>query len=441
MGPRSASTNVRAIRGFIVFAMLAGWLRLPSPAASGAAEGRTGWKFDFGAGPVAPGFTRVAPTEVFMRERGYGFAAARAGGGGQPFSFQVELPKGNYRVSVTFGDRSAPSSNTVKAESRRLMVERVETAAGRFETRTFTVNVHTPKLPGGGAGIGAANAALPPWDDRLSLEFNGKQPAVAALEIARTDQATTVFLAGDSTVTEQPSEPWAGWGQMLPRFFGDGVAVSNYAHSGLSLPSFESQRRLEKILGVMRPGDYLFIQFGHNDQKDKSPGAGPFTTYREKLEQFVAAARGKGGLPVLVTPMERRRWSPEGKPLPTLGDYAEAVRQTGQEENVPVIDLNAMSLKLYAAFGPEGSKRAFVHYPAGTFPGQEQPLKDDTHHNAYGGYELARCVVEGIKAHVPALAKSLAPGVPAFDPARPDPVETVQIPPSPLTPVEKPAGS
>jgi lysophospholipase L1-like esterase len=192
---------------------------------------------------------------------------------------------------------------------------------------------------------------------------------------------------------------------------------------------------------MMKKGDYLFIQFGHNDQKDKSVGAGPFTSYKANLKKFVEAARSKGGIPVLVTPMERRRWK-GNEPDPTLADYAEAVRQVGTEEKVPVIDLNAMSLKFYTALGPENSKKAFVHYPANTFPGQDKPLKDDTHHNAYGGYELARCVVEGIKANVPELAKHLAKDAGAFDPAKPDAPEKVDIPPSPVKgATETPAGS
>ena len=261
------------------------------------------------------------------------------------------------------------------------------------------------------------------------------------MEIKPAKGAITVFIAGDSTVTDQRNEPWAGWGQMLPRFFTPGVAVSNQAESGLALYSFEHQKRLEKILSMMIKGDYLFIQFGHNDQKDKSPGAGPFTSYKTNLKRFIEAVRSKGGIPVLVTPMERRRW--EGNELkPTLSDYAEAVRQVGVEEKAQMIDLNAMSLKLYTALGPDKSAKAFVHYPANTFPGQDKPLKDDTHHNAYGGYELARCVVEGIKANVPALATHLVKDAGAFDPANPDPPEKVDIPASPVTGVmEKPAGS
>jgi lysophospholipase L1-like esterase len=191
----------------------------------------------------------------------------------------------------------------------------------------------------------------------------------------------------------------------------------------------------------MKKGDYLFIQFGHNDQKDKSPGAGPFTTYKTNLKLFVVAVRSRGGIPVLVTPMERRRFDAQGKPAPTLKDYAEAVRQVGKEDSVPVIDLNAMSLKFYEALGPDNSKKAFVHYPAGSFPGQDKELKDDTHHNAYGGYELAKCIVEGIKANVPALAKFLVDDVPVFDPAHPDPVASFYVPASGSAVAEKPAGN
>jgi lysophospholipase L1-like esterase len=253
-----------------------------------------------------------------------------------------------------------------------------------------------------------------------------------SLEIQPTRPSITVFVAGDSTVTDQTNEPYAGWGQMLPRFFDANVAIANHAESGLALFSFERQRRLEKILSVMQPGDYLFIQFGHNDQKSKSENAGPFTSYKSDLKMFVTAVRNKKGLPVLVTSMERRRFDGEGKPTATLADYAEAVRQVGKEENVPVIDLNAMSLQLYSALGEEHSKKAFAFYPAETFPGQTKELKDNTHHNNYGAYELARCVVEGIKSNVPALANHLIVNLDTFDPNRPDSPDTILIPPSPF---------
>ena len=126
----------------------------------------------------------------------------------------------------------------------------------------------------------------------------------------------------------------------------------------------------------------------------------------------------------------------------TLADYAKAVLQVGAEEKVPVIDLHAMSLKLYNALGPEKSTKAFVFYPANTWPGQDKELADNTHHNAYGGYELARCMVEGIKANVPELAKHLVQDAGSFDPAKPDEPEKIDIPTSPpADTTKKPAGS
>jgi hypothetical protein len=137
--------------------------------------------------------------------------------------------------------------------------------------------------------------------------------------------------------------------------------------------------------------------------------------------------------------MERRRFD-GNTPLLTLADYAEAVRQVGREESVPIIDLHAMSLKLYAALGPAESKKAFVHYAANTFPGQVQPLKDDTHFNAYGAYQLARCVVEGIKENVPALSIHLVESTP-FDPGQPDAADGWNLPVSPFRSTQVPAGS
>ena len=117
---------------------------------------------------------------------------------------------------------------------------------------------------------------------------------------------------------------------------------------------------------------------------------GVHESYKTDLIHFVTEARKRGGLPVLVTSMNRRRFDAQGKIVPTLGDYPEAVRQTAKEQNVPLIDLNAMSKTLFETMGPDGTLKAFVHYPANTFPGQTVALKDDTHFNTYGAYELAK---------------------------------------------------
>lgn len=442
--PVNRHSNAPALASFATAFAIAS-LAVTAPA-SWAPTNRTGFKFDFGSGKTAPGLTHVLPTTVYSEEAGFGFdlgsEVKEVGGAGEafarfgfctsdrPFFFSVAVPEGNYRVTATFGDPSGATTNAVKAESRRLMLENVRTAPGQFATRTFTVNVRTPRLASGGEVRLKTRESGPPlvlhWDDKLTLEFNGARPCLCALEISKVDDAVTVYLAGDSTVTDQPQEPWNSWGQMLPRFFKPEVAVANHAESGESLKSFLSARRLDKILSTLKAGDYLFIQFGHNDQKDKSPGAGAFTTYKDNLKRFVAEARKRGGIPVLVTPMHRLRFDGEGKVANTLGDFPEAVRQTARDEVVPLIDLNALSQRFYEALGPQNCKKAF---------------QDGTHHNNYGSYELARCVVEGIKANKLGLARFLADDVSPYDPSRPDPVETFAVPPSPQTTATKPEGN
>lgn len=401
-------------------------------------------RFDFGAAASAPESTLVSTETIYSPRRGHGLAAAtglavQSGSaegyakdalvGSKPFSFIVDLPEGNYDVTVYLGDPTAPSDNTVKAESRRLMLEDVRTAKGAVEAHAFTVNIRTPAIAGGGrVKLKDRERDYWHWDDKLILEFNGSHPAVAGLEIKPADSALTIYLAGDSTVTDQPGEPWCAWGQMLPRFFPAGVAIANHAESGLSLASFRGSNRLDKILSTLRPGDYVFIQFGHNDQKEKGEGVGAFTTYAKSLRDYVGAIRAKEGKPVLVTPMYRRRFNERGL-FDTLDDFPAAVRKVAQETGAPLIDLHAMSAQVFSALGKEKSKRAFVHFPAGAF-GSEKALSDDTHFSPYGGYELARCIVEGIRAQVPDLARRLSPGLPVFDPAKPDDPDSFAVPPS-----------
>ena len=403
-------------------------------------------RFDFGPGKVKPGYTRVAASDLYTKESGYGFepgAAVRCEDRGgdalrgdfctaeRPFYFSAALPEGNYDVTVTFGDRRGETATTVKAELRRLMLEEVRTARGRFETRTFTVNVRRPQISTGGeVKLKERERGMEAWawDEKLTLEFNGARPTVCSIEIKRNDAAPTLFLLGDSTVTDQPREPYNSWGQMLTRFLRPGLAVANHAQSGESLRSSLGAKRLDKVLSVMRPGDYLFIQFGHNDEKEKGEGVGAFTTYKASLKRYVEAARGKGATVVLVTPMHRRTFDSAGRITDSHGDYDDAVRQAAKEENVPLIDLHAMSKPFYEALGPEESKKAFA-------PG------DGTHHNNYGSYELARCVVEGIRSNRLALVKYLAKDAAAFDPARPDPLAGFKVPASPLDTETRPLGN
>jgi lysophospholipase L1-like esterase len=278
------------------------------------------------------------------------------------------------------------------------------------------------------------------WDNKLTLEFNGDYPCVSEIEIREAD-LPTIFLAGNSTVTDQENEPWASWGQMFPCFLKPEAVVANYAESGESLRSFRGEKRLQKLLSMMKSGDYLFIEFAHNDQKQGGSHVEAFTTYKDELKFFIDGARKKGGKPVLVTSMHRRRFDDNGQIINTLENYPEAMRQTAIEENVPLIDLNAMSKQLYEALGPENSKKAFVHYPANTYPGQVKALADDTHFNPYGAYELAKCIAESIRKNNPDLAKYLVDGLPAFDPEHPDPVNEFYWYESPSMNLIKPDGN
>src|SRR5262249_37077571 len=151
------------------------------------------------------------------------------------------------------------------------------------------------------------------WDEKLTLEFNDTRPAICSIEITPVDSVPTIFLLGDSTVCDQPREPYNSWGQMLTRFFSSGVALANHAESGESLKSSLDAGRLEKVLSAMKPDDYLFVQYGHNDEKETSPGAGPFTTYKARLKTFVTEARKHDGIPVLVTPVQRRTFDADGR--------------------------------------------------------------------------------------------------------------------------------
>jgi lysophospholipase L1-like esterase len=187
---------------------------------------------------------------------------------------------------------------------------------------------------------------------------------------------------------------------------------------------------------MRKPGDYLFIEFGHNDMKEKGPDDGAFKSYSERMRLFVTEFRKKGGLPVIVSPANRRSFGDNGKITNSLGDYPEAARQVAKELNVPFIDLNAMTKILYESLGDEKSKNLFVIYPANTFPGQENALNDNTHFNSYGAYELSKCIIEGIRADIPAITKFLIKDLPLFDPAKPDKFENFSLPLSPLSPVK-----
>ncbi len=400
-------------------------------------SGKTRFQFDFGTGKVAPGYVQVLATTIYTDEQGYGFEpgstveSVDCGGddalrddfvtGRKPFLFSVKVPEGNYRVQMILGDGAGESATTVKAELRRLMLENVRTPAGKFETRTIVVNVRTPQIAGNGEvrlKDREKTTEWGAWDDKLTLEFNGTRPCICAMEISRADDIATVYILGDSTVCDQPREPWNSWGQMLTRFFKPDVAIANHAESGESIRSSLGAGRVNKVMSLMKAGDYLIVQFGHNDMKDRSPNA--LATYEANLKKLVADTRAKDATPILVASMERK----SGLSRDTLGQYPQTVRQVATEDNVAFIDLHATSKIFYAALGPD----------------LDSAFQDGTHHNNYGSYELAKCIVQGIKDNRLDLANHIVDDFQGFDPSKPDPADGFTMPASPAVSMVKPEG-
>ncbi len=401
-------------------------------------------KFSFGTGAVASGATLVAPDTTYSAARSFGFepgAAITATADGvaseRPFYFSAKLPaEGNYRVTLTF---PGGADVTVKAELRRLMIERFQVPAGQSATRTFIVNTRTPQIAAtGDIKEGVVKLKAPresvqeawAWDDALTLEFNGAHPAVRSITIEPVT-VPTVYLIGDSTVCDQSKEPFNSWGQMLPRWFKPEIAIANHAESGETYRDSIGRRRLDKMLSVMKPGDWMIMQFGHNDQKQIAAGnGGPFTTYKAEIKKHVDAIRAHNGTPIIVSPMERRNFDEHAKIKPSLADYAEASRQAAKELGVAFIDLNALSIPFYEALEAHGAE-----YSRHAFAGQ-----DNTHHQNYGSYELSKAIVQSIRDQKLPLAKFIIDDFPGFDPAHPDEVEKFSVPPSPNFTNQRPLG-
>jgi lysophospholipase L1-like esterase len=420
---------------------------------------QTSFKFDFGGNRTENGFIPITSTSKFDKKIGYGFMdisglkSVDNGGNAltgdyitrdKPFYFSVVIPEGNYDIKLNLGDSKGTSETTVRVENRRLMLDDVKTKEGEIVEKTITVHVKDSIIRNqNGVEIGIVK--LKPrerkylhWDNLLTIEFNDKAPKVCALTIQPNKTAKTIFLTGDSTVVDALYEPWASWGQILPYFFvPKEVVIANYAESGETLKAFEDRHRIDKIWNKIKPGDYLFIQFGHNDQK---AGNSTKSGYRKRLKEWIQKAKQLGVIPVLVTSMNRRVFDENNKIVNTLDDFPDAMREIAKEENVFLIDLNAMSKTLFEAMGPENSKKAFVYYPANSYPNQPTALADDTHFNTYGAYELAKCIVKSIVEQKLLLRKFVS-NYKGFDVNKPDAIETFHWPESIFMEALKPDGN
>ena len=388
-------------------------------------------------------FDLTKPQPVYTVESGFGYdivPAPTKKSPNDPFYFSVKVDDGNYRVKVEIGSKKRVGETTVRAEGRRLLAHNVATKKGQFVTYEFVVNKRSPRIDDKSqVRIKDREKAYLAWDDKLTLEFNGDAPAVKSIHIERDDECPTIYLCGNSTVVDQNNEPWASWGQMITRWFGPEVAVSNHAESGLTARTFIAAGRLDKIMTTLKKGDYVFVEFGHNDEKEKKPGDGAWYHYVYNLKIFVDKVRSKGADIVFCTPTQRRAFDTDNKTIRnTHGEFPAAMLSVAEREKVPVIDLNGMTKKFFETLGFEDSKRALVHYPKELY-GRE--LADNTHFNPYGAYEVAKCVVMGMKQLQLPVVKYLRPDWQDFDPTQPDDWKTFKWVPSPLKDIVKPDGN
>lgn len=229
--------------------------------------------------------------------------------------------------------------------------------------------------------------------------------------IVSAKKPITIFLAGDSTcaIKLEEKRPETGWGEMFGQFFKDGkVKIENRAMNGRSTKTFISEGRWQAIVDNLKRGDYVFIQFGHNDSsKDKGERYTPPEDYRKNLLKFIEETRAKKAKIVLLTPVMRRRFDKDGKFYDTHGEYPDIVRAVAKEQKVPLIDVHRESEKLIVGLGEENSKKLFLILKKGESPNYPNGLDDNTHFSPQGAEEIAKIIVAEIKKQKIGLRKYL----------------------------------
>ncbi|AVV44572.1 rhamnogalacturonan acetylesterase [Streptomyces sp. ID05-04B] len=303
--------------------------------------------------------------------------------GTSPITCHYAVAPGDYDVTVSVGGGSSAGRTEMWAEARRLMLPATRTAAGAVATQSFTIDVRQPEgQPTGQGGTGTPG---------LDIRFTGPAPQVSAVSVRPAAQPTVAYLAGDSTVCDQPAAPYTGWGQMIPSAVRSGAVIANYADSGETSGSFLSNSALfPALLAKVRTNDPVFIQFGHNDKQTTA------SAFRNNLTSMVTQVRAKGGVPVLVTPPVRRLFT--GDRLTSTAMHVNAVgvdlpatmRAVGTAQHVPVIDLTAGSRTLLESLGPSASAQLFLRSAT-------DGVTDNTHFSQYGATRIGALVLRSIR--------------------------------------------
>jgi lysophospholipase L1-like esterase len=209
----------------------------------------------------------------------------------------------------------------------------------------------------------------------------------------------TVYLIGDSTMSEKEVKayPESGWGMPFKYFFDSTVVVDNRAKNGRSTRTFISENRWQPIVDKLKEGDYVFIQFGHNDEsKEKTERYTTPEEYKANIVRFIEETQAKKAVPVLLTPVSRRRFK-DGVAQETHPVYSDVVRLTAKEKNIAFIDLDKKSIELFQKFGEEKSKLLFLQLGSGEHPNYPEGKNDNTHFNELGAREIAQLVLSEMK--------------------------------------------
>lgn len=216
----------------------------------------------------------------------------------------------------------------------------------------------------------------------------------------------TVYLIGDSTMSikKENKYPETGWGMPFVHFFDSTVTVDNRAQNGRSTRSFMEEGRWKPVVENLKEGDWVLIQFGHNDEVQTKKTATTKEEFKKNLEKYVSDTRKKNANPLLLTPVARRKFDEQGNVVGTHDEYAEIVRTVAREQNVPLIDMDVKGQELYRQFGPEQSKLLLLHLAPGEHPNYPEGKEDDTHFSELGARKVAQIVLAEIKAKNLSLA-------------------------------------
>jgi len=242
-----------------------------------------------------------------------------------------------------------------------------------------------------------------------SLAFSAVEDAPPAPAGPKAKLHPALHLVGDSTMADKTTTPpnlERGWGQLLPTLFKEPARIVNHAQNGRSSKSFRDEGRWANVIEQLKAGDYVLIEFGHNDEKvkDTKRYAAPQTDFKENLRRFIHEVRAKGGFPILATPVNRRSFNAQGQLNETHGEYPDAMRAVATEEKVPLIDLHQLTRPLLEKLGPEDSKSLFMWVKPGEYASLPNGRQDDTHFNEKGALEISRLVAEQLRAQKLPLA-------------------------------------